>query len=369
MRTPAISVIIPCYNPPIYIKQCIKSVLRQTFRDIEVIVVDDGSTNQKWVNYIERYSNKDHRLQIVRNEHHGTALTRKAGYLLARGEYIFFLDCDDWLPNDALHILYQTATSTGADVTIGKLHRVADSYGLIPIKASAPKCETIGKLIPKNDILKVCYGSLVSSVEDPVTMVVTGRLFRSSCIQQAIDEKHLFPVCNRAEDSYFCLVLMPYIDSMYLINDIVYHYRNTGRSMTTINHTSDSGEFFNYRFDQFEKWNFQEGHPRTFAAFAAELYWDLKVIFLTGKYSRDEIIAYIYEHVSTYRIVNWAKNNIEQIEGLPNHFKMIATEAPEDVYKWCDDAFHTRSFKKHYFLKQCAIALAKVIDFVYEILH
>ena len=368
MRTPAISVIIPCYNPKNYIKQCVRSVLRQTFRDIEVIVVDDGSTNQEWVSFIERLSKNDRRLQIVRNEHHGIALTRKAGYLLARGEYIFFMDCDDWLPNNALQILYQAARKSGADVTIGKYDRVADSFGLIPIKASAPKCEAVGKLIPKKDILKVCYGSLVGSVEDPVTMVVWGRLFRSSCIQQAIDEKYLFPV-YRMEDYYFNLVLMPYISSLYMTNDIVYHYRNGGITSTTIDHTSDNGEFFNYRFDQFEKWNFQEGHPRTFAAFAAELYWDLKVIFLTGKYSRDEIIAYIYEQVSTYRIVNWAQNNIGQIEGLPNHFKMIATGSPEDVYKWCDDAFHTKSFKKHHFLKQCAIALSKVIDFVYEILH
>jgi glycosyltransferase involved in cell wall biosynthesis len=339
--------------------------------DFEVIVVDDGSTDPANYRCIEKMVRKDERLKIIKNSHQGLALTRKEGFLQSRGDYIFFMDCDDYLPNDALKTLYMKAVDSAADVTIGKYDRVADSFGLIPIKASAPKYENVERLIPKEDILRVCYGPLIKSVEDPVTMVVWGRLFKSSCIHQAVKKKEntLFFVCNRMEDYYFNLVLMPFIDSLYLTNDIVYHYRYGGKSNTTIDHTGDTGGFFNYRFDQFEEWNFQEGHPRTFAAFAANLFWDLRNLIPTGIYSQDKTRAFLKDQITSNKIVNWARNNMEQIESLPYHYKMIASESPDEIYKWYYDALHTNAFNRHYILKKCAIASAKVLDFVYGLLH
>lgn len=370
MDKPAISVIIPCYNPKLYIKQCVKSVLYQTMTDFEVIVVDDGSTDLANYRSLEQLSKKDSRLRIIRNPHQGLSLTRKDGYLQARGEYIFIIDHDDFLSKDALKKLYDAAISSGADVTIGNYARVADSFGLIRIKRNKPDYDTAGELIQKKDILKVCYGSSVSSVEDPVNMVMWGRLYKSSLIRQALkeSEKDLF-LSVKYEDWWFNLLLMPYINSLYLTNDIVHYYRYGGCTTTNDWHKGSDAGFFNYRFEAFEKWNFSEGHPRSFACFAAILYEHIKSIILSEKYSKDEIVTFIAEQLSSNKIVDWARNNMAQVESLPQYLKIFIIDTPEDICCWFSNAFHSKRARRHQLLKRYVLACSKVLDRVYQILH
>ena len=371
MRTPAISVIVPCYNPPKFIKQCIKSVLCQSMKDFEVIVVDDGSTDSANFKCVEKMSQKDSRLRIIWNRHQGLGPTRKDGYLQARGEYIFFMDCDDILPKEALEILYQAAIGSGADVTIGNYTRVADSFGLIQIKRTKSVYDPAEGLIQKMDILKVCYGSLTRSTEDSVSMAAWGRLYKSNIIRQAIKEskKDLFPSSIKTEDRWFNLLLMPYVNSIYLTNDIVYYYRFGGVTSTTSFHLRNNAEYFNCRFDLFEKWNFQKGHPSTFVIFAYELYEDLKNIILSKRFSKDEIAPFIAEQMTSVKIVDWARKNMAQIEKLPECCKRLVTEKPEDIYRWYSNALHSKRSRINRVRKSCAMACAKVLDIIYEVLY
>lgn len=112
-----ISVVIIAYNIEEYIKRCLLSIIQQTLNDIEIIVVNDGSTDntRKIIEEIVKNNNK---IVLLNKKNEGPIESRKAGLKIAKGEYILFVDGDDWLEEDALKKLYQKANDTGSDIIL-----------------------------------------------------------------------------------------------------------------------------------------------------------------------------------------------------------------------------------------------------------
>lgn len=100
-----ISVVIPVYNVEKYIRECIESIINQTFKDIEIIVVNDGSKDNS-IKIVEEYLS-DKRLKIINKENRGLSSARNKGMKIARGEYIYFIDSDDFIEKDVLEVLYK----------------------------------------------------------------------------------------------------------------------------------------------------------------------------------------------------------------------------------------------------------------------
>lgn len=103
-----ISVIIPVYNVEKYLRECLDSVVNQTFKDIEIICVDDGSTD-KSLEILQEYKRKDDRFVILQQRHSGAGAARNYGLKLAEGKYIQFLDSDDYFEPTLLEELYTRA--------------------------------------------------------------------------------------------------------------------------------------------------------------------------------------------------------------------------------------------------------------------
>ena len=110
-----VSVIVPVYNAEKYLPQCLESILSQTLKKIEIICVDDGSTDGS-SRILEQYAANDCRIQHVRIENHGAGYARNIGLLRAAGEYLFFLDSDDYIAQTTLEDAYSYAQSIAADV-------------------------------------------------------------------------------------------------------------------------------------------------------------------------------------------------------------------------------------------------------------
>lgn len=116
---PKISVIIPVYNVENYLNECLDSVVNQTFEDIEIITVDDGSTD-KSLSILKKYWRHDSRFTIISQENKGLSAARNAGLKIAKGEYIYFLDSDDYIELDALQELYAQASEKDLDMVLFK---------------------------------------------------------------------------------------------------------------------------------------------------------------------------------------------------------------------------------------------------------
>ena len=122
---PEISVIVPVYNVEKYIKQCLDSILNQTFSDFELICVNDGTLDNSRL-ILEEYKEKDSRIIIIDKENGGLSSARNAGMKAAKGRFISFVDSDDWIEPDMLENLYQNITSLDTDISICAVHLYDD---------------------------------------------------------------------------------------------------------------------------------------------------------------------------------------------------------------------------------------------------
>ena len=122
-----ISVIVPVYKVEKYIKRCIDSILTQTFRDFELILVDDGSPD-KCGQICEKYAQKDERIVVLHRENGGLSAARNTGiewtFLNSESKYITFIDSDDWIHPQYLEILYQAVINTNSPVSVVEFERV-----------------------------------------------------------------------------------------------------------------------------------------------------------------------------------------------------------------------------------------------------
>lgn len=110
-----VSIIIPIYNVEKYLSQCLESIANQTLKDIEIICIDDGSTDNS-LNILNEYKNKDKRFVILTQHNEGAANARTKGMKIAKGEYIGFVDSDDWIDLNYYEMLYNKASKEDADI-------------------------------------------------------------------------------------------------------------------------------------------------------------------------------------------------------------------------------------------------------------
>ena len=145
---PKISIIVPVYNVENYIEKCIKSIIAQTFKDFELILIDDGSTDNS--GYIcDKYLNLDSRIKVIHKENTGVSDTRNLGLKVATGDYIGFVDSDDFIDKLMYEKLYDESVNNHSDMIIIGLREI-DGKG-----------KTLNEYIPKNinlnEIMKRAY--------------------------------------------------------------------------------------------------------------------------------------------------------------------------------------------------------------------
>ena len=115
-----ISVIIPVYNVEKYLKECLDSVINQTLKDIEIICVNDGSTDNS-LNILENYAKKDNRIIVISQKNKGLSGARNTGLKYCSGEYVSFIDSDDYVSKDLFELTYNNAISNNSDLVIFKI--------------------------------------------------------------------------------------------------------------------------------------------------------------------------------------------------------------------------------------------------------
>lgn len=131
---PKVSVVIGVYNVEKYLHKCLESVKNQTLEDIEVIMVDDGSTDNS-ANICREYSDNDPRFHLIRKEQNeGAAASRETGMCAAKGEYLYFLDSDDWIESKLCEIAYTIAQKNDADIVMFNCYEHYEELPDIPGK-------------------------------------------------------------------------------------------------------------------------------------------------------------------------------------------------------------------------------------------
>ena len=112
-----VSIIVPVYNVELYLEECIDSVINQTYENLEIIIVEDGSTDNSGM-ICDAYENKDERITVIHKENGGLSSARNAGLDSATGEYIYFLDSDDYIEHNAIELLVNDINNNDSVVSI-----------------------------------------------------------------------------------------------------------------------------------------------------------------------------------------------------------------------------------------------------------
>ncbi|ABY44567.1 glycosyltransferase family 2 protein [Bacillus mycoides] len=174
---PKISIIVPVYKVERYIHKCIDSILVQTFEDFELILVDDGSPDTCG-EICDRYADKDMRIKVIHKENGGLSSARNAGLENAKGDYIGFVDSDDWIEPDMYELLYGMCVEQGCDIAIcsSQIHysnRIVTSSNhpfIIHDRNTAMKTMLEGKLYDEVVWTKLFKRNLLEDIKFPVGM-------------------------------------------------------------------------------------------------------------------------------------------------------------------------------------------------------
>ena len=218
-----VSVIIPVYNIERHLRQCLDSVAGQTLKDLEIICVDDGSTD-KSPEILADYAAKDGRFQIITQPNAGPGTARNTGMARATGEYLIFLDSDDWFEPDFLERMVAKAKGTGADVTICRAVEFDTHSG----KELPSEWMLRTKLLPK----KPCFSP--QEVSANLFYFTWGwpwdKLYRTEYLRQG---GFSYPALPNSEDLSFVFLSLAGAKSLAVEDTVLVHHRvNRGTSVS-----------------------------------------------------------------------------------------------------------------------------------------
>lgn len=170
---PKVSVIVPIYNVEKYLNKCVDSIINQSLRDIEIILVDDGSTDNSG-EIADTYAQKDRRVKVIHKENGGQGSARNYGIEVAQGKYIGFVDSDDWIDLNMYEELYIAAEKENADIAVCN-RKVFDENNNLRTIVNVSE-----RIIEINKVNTVDY--VIERLFYPHTVVVYNKIFKKSII-------------------------------------------------------------------------------------------------------------------------------------------------------------------------------------------
>lgn len=216
-----VSVIIPIYNAEKYLSKCIESVLSQTYENIELILVDDGSKDTS-LEIMKSYEKKDNRVKILTRENKGQLQTREDGLELSTGEYVTFIDADDWIDSTMIKTMIEIKENYNADIVrCSYIDEHVEENRHVANKPPFDKVQYIGR----DNFKELLYPIFINTHQ---INSIWGQLIRKDLIEKFDLDKKI----RIAEDLMFNLKLYQNINNIVFIPNNFYHYRANIESIT-----------------------------------------------------------------------------------------------------------------------------------------
>ncbi|MFC5684431.1 glycosyltransferase family 2 protein [Flavobacterium sp. MAHUQ-51] len=230
----SISIIIPVYNVSAYLRQCLDSVINQTYTELEIIIVNDGSTDDS-LNICQEYQLIDNRIQLINQQNAGLSAARNTGIDYVQGDYILFVDSDDWIDLNTCQLLVDNVKSTNADVVLFSYCKEFSIH-------SEEKFILEGDVTFNENESRKIYRRIIGLYEEELTYpenadsIVTawGKLYKTEIIKS---NAIYFTDCKLigTEDMLFNVYYFLHVKSIVNIHLCLYHYRkNNQNSLTSV---------------------------------------------------------------------------------------------------------------------------------------
>lgn len=211
-----VSIIVPIYKVEPYLRRCLDSIVNQTYTNLEIILVDDGSPDN-CPQICDEYAKKDKRIVVIHQENKGLSCARNAGLGICKGEYVSFVDSDDFLSPQCIRTLYNGCKNNSADIAIGNYQSFKNEKEILthPLQNSFKA-------------LSFEESMIMQSFQHPqFTQIVVAW---NKIIKTSIAKQHPFPPNKLCEDNYTTYKYF-WNTKVVITNDILYFYQNRSNSI------------------------------------------------------------------------------------------------------------------------------------------
>ena len=222
---PKLSVIVPVYNTEKYLRECIDSILAQTFTDFELILVDDGSTDSSGA-ICDEYAAKDPRIQVIHQENGGATVARRSGVSCARGEYITFVDSDDWISKEMYVVMM---AQQPADIIICGIKRATNNG------AYDMNCFIEAGNYDKQKLNESFYPTMLfdyDHCQPGIHPSLCNKLIRGETIRNVIND--VDDSITYGEDALCSFACMLDAEQISVIGRSLYYYRDNSESVSNV---------------------------------------------------------------------------------------------------------------------------------------
>lgn len=202
MSEDLVTIIVPVYNCADYLRICIDSILKQSYKNIEVILINDGSKDNS-LEICDYYKKKDKRIKVISNDNHGVSYSRNTGLKVASGEYICFVDSDDWISDEYIFKLISNLQKHKSDIAVCNYFSSLN-----------------GKLFRENDLVGIGNLSYMEFILRNNCWAPWGKIFRKKVLTEYFDEN-----VSCSEDMLFNFMNSKNIITFSCINEPLYYYR------------------------------------------------------------------------------------------------------------------------------------------------
>ena len=333
---PKVSVIIPVYNVEKYLRECLDSVVNQTLKDIEIICINDGSTDKSG-EILNEYAYKDSRIIVINQYNSGAGAARNAGLAIAKGNYLAILDSDDIYNTSMLEKMYKKASKQDLDIVIcrcsifnqTKNHTSRTNHTIV--KKYLPKKETFNCTDIPQHIIGFCIGW------------TWDKLYKRSFVEKY---KLTFPQIHNSEDGMFVFLSLCLADRISIIKDyLVIHRINT---KTQLSERRDEAPFCFIEGalalkKALEKYNIYSMVEQSYINwFVEHSFWHLDTLNLKNSHDLEVILYKLFEEMGVYNHnadYFYEYNNYEKL-------KFMINKIPYDVCKQISN-FRNNKNKTH----------------------
>lgn len=342
-----VSVVIPFYNPKKYFDRCIQSIRSQSYENLEIIIVNDGST-EEYSQIAQKWPSIDNRIRVINKENEGTSFARRDGYLSATGKYVTFVDNDDFLPHHSIETLVRIIEENEVDLVMGSIIRRLGIINRDQNYEKFPVNEVVKQPALFDDYYLGFFGCSLFAVN------VWGRLYRRSIIDIAYNNTELFSseLPCMAGDEYFNLKLFPYLRSMYFTNEPVYYYRYGGTVDGYNRFFPEILKLSDMRLKLLDQYHYTQGYKPLFVEYINCFYYHAQQLIEFKQADRNGVIDYFRGEIENRellpRLLDWFYSNGIEKEGLC----FIANKDYDGMYEFAYNLMKKRCNSFRYRCKQ-----------------